>query len=92
MCIFPKDNFLILFLSYFVRILIDLSICSCFMYVYSPKHEFASLMRAAGGGHTETVKVLIAAGANVNMTVSVLCSLHFESIFNFYRFFFSLRM
>ena len=49
-------------------------------------------MLAAEGGHTETVKVLIAAGAYVNMTVSVQCSLHFESIFNFYRFSFSLRM
>ena len=104
--------------------LIDLSICSCFVYIYSQKHEFAALMLvinfstlyschmpiiillcyafykrertalmlAAKGGHTETVKVLIAADANVKMTVSVQCSLHFESIFNFYRFSFSLRM
>ena len=92
MCISPKDNFLILFLSNFVRILIDLSICSCFMYVYSQKHEFAALMLAAEGGHTETVKVLIAAGANVNVIVSVQCSLHFEPIFYFYRCSFSLRM
>ena len=105
--------------------LIDLSICSCFVYIYSQKHELAALvlvinfstlyschmpiiillcyalyykrertalMLAARDGHTETVKVLIAAGANVNITVSVQCSLHFEFIFYYYRCSFSLRM
>ena len=56
------------------------------------KFDRTALMLAAEGGHTETFKVLIAAGANVNMTVSVQCSLHFESIFNYYRCSLSLRM
>ena len=46
MCISTKDNFLILCLSYFVCMLIDLSICSCFVYIYSQKHELAALMLA----------------------------------------------
>ena len=56
------------------------------------KFDRTALMLAAEGGHTETVKVLIAADANVNMTVSVQCSLHFEPIFYFYCCSFSLRM
>ena len=56
------------------------------------KFDGTALMLAAKGGHTETVKVLIAAGANVNVTVSVQCSLHFEPIFYYYRCSLSLRM
>ena len=45
MCVIStKDNFFILFLSYFVCMLIDLSICSCIVYIYSQKHELAALM------------------------------------------------
>ena len=56
------------------------------------KDNITALVLAAEGGHTETVKVLIAAGANVNMIVSVQYLLYFEPIFYFYRCSFSLRM
>ena len=64
--------------------------CLSLLILYHYKTGITALMMAAQGGHTDTVKALIEAGADVNVTCKkvilecdvYLCSPHFTFMFH----------